>query len=184
MRRLQFITLVISLIFLSFGIVFAADNAVQVATPQPWGAWSWQTHLPGGPDVPALVTIYQDGTVAVSDATMFGGLLGLTVRATPLHGVWERTGPHSIGGTSLYLVFDTNLNRMIGFGRARTALEFPIGSSDQFQGTMFLDFLVCPTPVTCPDPLDPFAQWGPYNPQFPSFSVSAKRIRRVDVGLL
>lgn len=183
-RRLLVIASVFSLCSLLPGLVLAANNGNQQAMPQPWGSWVWLTRLPGGPAVPALVTLHQDGTVAVSDTSTFGGLPGSTVRATPLHGVWERTGPHSIGGTSLYLVFDATTNLLIGFGRTRVALEFPVGSPDEFQGTMFVDFLACPSPFACPDPLDSLAAWTPFNPLAPSFTVSAKRLRRVEVGSL
>lgn len=183
-RRLRSVASVISLCFLLLGLRFAANGGPQPAMPQPWGTWVWLTHLPGGPAVPALVTMHQDGTVAVSDTSMFGGLPGSTVRATPLSGVWERTGPHSIGGTSVYLVFDATTNLLVGFGRARVTLEFPAGSSDEFQGTMFLDFLACASPFSCPDPVDPLAVWTPFNPLSPSFTVSAKRLRRVEAGSL
>jgi hypothetical protein len=183
-RRLLLFASVISLCFLLLGLGFAANNGSQPAMPQPWGTWVWLTHLPGGRAIPALITIHQDGTVAGSNVNMFGGLPGSTMRTTPMSGVWEQTGPHSIGGTSLYLVFDANTNLLAGFGRARTALEFPLGSPDELQGTMFVDYLPCSSPFFCPDPLDPLAAWTPFNPQAPSFTVSAKRLRRVEVGSL
>jgi hypothetical protein len=183
-RHLLLLAAVIPLCFQSLGVAVLGKTADEPAMPQPWGTWVWLTHLPGGAAVPALVTMHQDGTVAVSDVTMFGGLPGSMIRATPLSGVWERTGPHAIGGTSLYLVFDSTTNLLIGFGRARTALEFPAGTRDEFQGTMFVDFLACLSPVTCPDPQDPSAAWTAFNPLAPSFAVSAKRLRRAEVGPL
>jgi hypothetical protein len=45
-----------------------------------------------------LVTFHEDGTVAGSDFIMFGGTISnLRRRTTPFHGVWERTGKHTIG---------------------------------------------------------------------------------------
>ena len=158
--------------------------AEEVAEPQPWGTWVWRTLTPGGAAVPALVTLHKDGTVAVSDLSMFGGLPGSAIRATPLSGVWERTGPHAIGGTPLYLVFNSTTNLLIGYGRVRTALEFPAGVQGELQGTMFLDFLACPTPFSRPDPQDPSAAWQAFNPLAPSFVVSATRLRRVEAGPL
>jgi hypothetical protein len=128
-----------------------------------------------------LVTFHEDGTVAGSDFIMFGGTISnLRRRTTPFHGVWERTGTHTIGVTSLYLVYDTLSNRLIGFGRTRSTLEFTVGDLDHFDGTMFVDFLSCGTPATCPDPQDRSAAWKPYDSMFPSFVVSAKRLHRVE----
>ncbi len=70
---------------------------------QVWGTWVWTTNN----QIPALLTLHIDGTVSVSDGRMFGGLQpNSPTRLTPLHGVWERTGFQSIGGTTLYLIFD------------------------------------------------------------------------------
>jgi hypothetical protein len=183
-RLLLVLAALIPLCFQPLSVVVPGANAETSAMPQPWGTWVWLTHTPSGAALPALVTLHQDGTVAVSDTTMFGGLPGSTMLSTPLSGVWERTGPHAIGGTSLYLVFDSATSLLAGFGRARTALEFPVGMADQFQGIMFVDFLACPTPFTCPDPQNTSAAWMAFNPAVPSFAVSAKRLRRVEVGPL
>jgi hypothetical protein len=108
----------------------------------------------------------------------------LTRRTTPFHGVWERIGPHTIGGTSLYLVYDASSSFLIGFGRVRSTLQFTPGDFDQFAGTMFVDFLACPSPSSCPDPQSASAAWTPFNPTVPSFVVSAKRMHRMPAGPL
>lgn len=80
--------------FYTLGIVVLGTSAGQSVIPQPWGTRVWLTHLQPGQALPALVTIHQDGTILFSNGNMFGGLPGSTIRATPLSGVWERTGPH------------------------------------------------------------------------------------------
>ena len=175
---------------ISVGIVLALAltppaSAKDPATEQPWGTWIWWTYTPAGAALPALVTFHEDGTVAGSDFRMFGGTASnLPRRTTPLHGVWERTGPHTIGVTSLYLVYDALSTRLIGFGRTRATLEFTPEDFDRFEGTMFVDFLSCGTPATCPNPQDRSAAWKPYDTMVPSFVVSAKRLHRVEASPL
>ncbi|MGE5361142.1 MAG: hypothetical protein ACM3NQ_19160 [Bacteroidales bacterium] len=120
---------------------------------QPWGTWAWSTHRPAGGTLPAIITYHKDGTLTGSDGIMFGidypPALN-TSRESLIHGVWERTGPLSFRGTSLYMQFAPNGN-VIAWGRSRSDLHF-VGDADHFEGTMWLDSLQCPTPFTCPDP--------------------------------
>jgi hypothetical protein len=181
MRRFSTVALAGSVIVAVLAL-FPRVAHTQQAVPQPWGTFVWLTHTPTG-DLPSLLTLHQDGTVAVSSSNMFGGSsLSLGQRTTALQGVWAPTGPKTIGGTSLDLVFDAGTNLLIGFGRARTQLIFT--DFDHFEGTLFLDFLACPTPSTCPDPQDPSAAWTAAVPGVPSFSVSGRRLQRVEVGAL
>ena len=104
--------------FIERGLVIAFALAAAAVPAQPqqlgglmshwgqiWGTWVWRTGI--GTTLPSLTTIHVDGTVSVSDGSMFGGMRpGSTTRLTPLHGVWERTGWQSFAGTSLWLVFD------------------------------------------------------------------------------
>jgi hypothetical protein len=150
---------------------------------QVWGTWVWTTNN----RLPALLTLHIDGTVSVSDGTMFGGLQpNSTTRATPLHGVWERTGFQSIGGTSLYLIFDATTGLLTAWGRARTSIAFA-DDFDHFQGKMFVETLPCVAgpPVSCPDPQAAGAKWMA-NPNMPSdgFPISATRLERVAAGPL
>jgi len=117
-----------------------------------------------GTHLPALITFHADGTITGSDGSM-SGALNPKIRTTPLHGVWERTGWQSIGGTSLYLVFDATTGAVMKYGRARSSLQFA-ADFNSFQGKIFIESLSCPTPLTCPDPLDPAAKWDP-NPTMP-----------------
>ena len=147
---------------------------------QPWGTWVWQTSLGPGMSLPALLTLHRDGTVSVSDAVMFGGLPGSTTRMSPLHGVWERTGPRQIGGTSLWLIFDAPSGVLVAIGRSRTALQLA-QDGEGLEGKMFLEMLPCNGPLDCQDPLNPAAQWLPH-PNLPPtgfLSVTAKRLHRV-----
>lgn len=177
------------------GIVLATTAVAvtvqsQTATPnlhsrwgQIWGTYVWQTQMGSGNHLPALITFHIDGTVTGSDGSIFGGL-NARIRTTPLHGVWERTGWQSIGGTSLWLVFDAATGAVIKYGRGRSSLEFA-GDFNHFQGKMFIESLTCDAQLTCPDPFDSTAQWVP-NPTMPpdGFPVTGARLERVAAGPL
>ena len=148
---------------------------------QFWGTWVWTTNN----RLPGLVTFQFDGTMVVSDGSMFGGIIpNSTTRMTPLHGLWERTGLQSIGGTSLWLIFDSNTGMIMGWGRSRSTLQFA-DNFDHLQGKMFVETLACAAgpPVSCPDPLDSAVKWVA-NPNMPQdgFPVSATRLERVEAG--
>ncbi len=152
----------------------------------PWGTWVWRTNLPTptnpAASLPALVTLHVDGTMTGLDGLMFGGLPMNTTRTSPIHAVWEPTGWRRIGGTGLWLIFDSQAPyKLIAFGRSRSDLRLT-RDGEGLEGTMFLETLPCAVPVGCPDPLDPGAVWVPNSP--PSFTVSAKRLHRVPAGPL
>ncbi len=153
---------------------------------QVWGTFYFLTTYPNGNVIPTLVTYHVDGTITGSDGTMFGAMPTATVRITPLHGIWERTGFQSIGGTSLYLVFNA-AGGLTAVGRARSSLQFA-DDFESFQGKMFVEMLSCTAgpPVSCPDPLDPAAKWVLANPAQPrdGFPVAAVRVARIPAGPL
>jgi hypothetical protein len=140
---------------------------------QPAGAWAWTTSFGVG-SAPALATFHKDGTVSVSDSLMFLTLNG--GKMSPLHGVWERTGPKSFGGTCLYMRFNAS-GTFVGFSRSHSALQFG-DDPDHFEGVMVVEN--CAT--GCTDPTSPAATWTPLGIMPPGgFVVSAARIQRVEV---
>jgi hypothetical protein len=148
------------------------------------GTWAWQTSLPVSPGLemplPALVTYHIDGTVSVADATMLGGLPAAAnpFMYTPGQGVWEHTGHHEFGGTSLYLRFDRSTGILLGILRSRAHIEFG-ADFDHIKGTMHLDFLSCSSPLTCPDPVSaPPEAWQSFGP-VSDFSFTATRLHVV-----
>lgn len=149
---------------------------------QVWGVWVHKIHIPAG-HIPGLVTNHFDGTSSVSSSLMFGGLSGGTKLQSPIHNIWEKAGPSSIVRTSLFFTFDEN-GVLTGYQRNRTRVTF---SRDfkSYTGKEFMETLACPSPVTCPDPLDPTATWTPF-PGMPSdgFTVSGKRASIVPPGPL
>ena len=153
---------------------------------QVWGTFYFLTTYPSGNVIPTFVTYHVDGTITGSDGTMFGAMPTATTRITPFHGVWERTGFQSIGGTSFYLVFNAT-GGLSALGRVRSSLQFA-EDFESFQGKMFVEMLPCTQgpPVSCPDPLDPAAKWSVATPTQPKdgFSVSAVRVARVPAGPL
>jgi len=150
---------------------------------QVWGTYVWETQMGSGNHLPALITFHIDGTITGSDGSMFGAL-NPKIRTTPLHGVWERTGWQSIGGSSLYLVFDSTTGAVLKYGRARSSLQFA-DDFNSFQGKIFIETLTCAAPLTCPDPSDPTAKWDA-NPTMPpdGFAVTGRRFERVAAGPL
>jgi hypothetical protein len=149
------------------------SNAHQEEGYQPAGAWGWTITSPLG-SAPAFVTLHHNGTVSVSAASMFNTSSG--GKLSPGHGVWERTGPKSFGGTTLYMVFDPSGN-LAGLLRARTALNFA-GDPDHMEGVMYQENASCAdSPSGCADPLSPDLVWT--NGRF--VQVSGTRIYKLDV---
>ena len=139
---------------------------------QPAGSWVWITHA-GTTVLPALVTLHKDGTLQGSDSLMFLTLNG--GKMSPLHGVWERTGRWSFGGTSLYMRYDAT-GTFAGFSRSYSALHFT--AEDHFEGVMYIENCV----AQCSDPTSGSATWAPLRITPPGgFPVSASRIHRVEV---
>jgi hypothetical protein len=150
------------------------DNALAEASGiQPWGTWVWHYGPEGsGLPFPALVTFHQDGTLICSDSMMFGGFQVSPFKTSPIQGVWERTGPKSFGGTSLYMIFVPTTGVAIMYGRARSSLHFG-EDCDHIYGEM-----VAETLSILEDPLDPDASWEPYPV---TFLISGARLHRVPI---
>lgn len=121
--------LVVAALFLIPLVVNAADTQTLAGT---WVVWAELTVPPGVQvQVPALHTYHSDGTITSSDVLSLGGLPGNSIRITPMHGVWERTGPSAFATTNLFLVYDASSSLLIGFGRARATLSFARNDPDQ-----------------------------------------------------
>jgi hypothetical protein len=150
-----------------------ADNRHAIA-----GTWvTWASPMPGI-QVPVLQTFSADGTIVSSDVTMFGGLPGVSIRATPVHGVWERTGRNVIKTTNLAMIYDASTNLLVGFVRSRATGSF--NEAGEVVGTVIPEFLGCALPVACPDPLSPDATWGPVPGFPPSMTFTSTRLQLVE----
>ncbi len=97
-------------------------------------------------------------------------------KSSPGHGVWERTGPKSFGGTSLYMRYNSD-GKLVGFTRARTALHF-VDDPDHIMGVMHVEngAPCVGTPPVCEDPLSPDTVWTGA-----PVLISGTRIHRVEV---
>lgn len=177
------------------GVTFASSRAagdeIDAAHPwqalQPIGSWVWTTDLGAVGVVPVLITFHGDGTIAASDSFMYANPLappaGQGSKRSPFLGVWERTGHHTFGGTSLWFQFNP-AGVATGYSRSRSALE--LVDPDHFEGVAIIESLAgcnmdpAHPPIGCPDPTDPDAEWIP-SPIMPpgGFPVSATRIHRV-----
>jgi hypothetical protein len=175
------------------GVLAVAVSAVMLTMPavaqgpsndnQVWGVWVHRVHIPAGGTIVALVTNHFDGTATASGGFMYGGRPGATTQQSPIHNIWEKTGPRTIARTSLLFTFDL-AGLLTGFQRNRSRVEFS-QDFNSYKGIEFMETLACPTPLTCPDPLDPTATWIPLPTMPPSgFEVSGKRSIIVPSGPL
>jgi hypothetical protein len=86
--------------------------------------WAWTTDLGAVGSVPVLITFHADGTIAGSDGFMFANPTapppGQGAKRGPLLGVWQRTGHHTFGGTSLWFQFNS-AGVVTGYSRSRSA---------------------------------------------------------------
>ena len=148
------------------------------------GTWVHQVQVGPGFTVPALVVFNADGTVTGVGGLLFGGLPDNPLRGSPIYGVWKKTGRRSIGITTFSYFFDAATGVLSGYERHRVSLAF---SADfgSYEGVEFMENLSCPSPLTCPDPLDPAAEWTPL-PTMPAagFPVSGARVVPVAGGPL
>jgi len=152
-----------------------ADNRHELV-----GTWVVSASPMPGVHVPVIQTLTSDGTILSSDVTMFGGLPGVGIRVTPLHGVWERTGRNLVSTTNLALVYDAPSSLLIGFARSRATSS--VDRRGILSGTVVVEFLACPSPVACPDPQDAGAAWVPMPGFPPSFPVTGRRLELVEVS--
>jgi len=171
-KRFLILPAVAILALVHAGLV-SLSSANQGEGYQPAGSWVWSIYSsPVMPPVPALVTLHSDGTGSVATASMFltpnGGKL------SPGHGVWERTGPLSFGGTSLYMRYDSE-GELVGFTRARTALYF-VNDPDHIAGVMYVETGAPCDEAGCQDPLSPDVVWTGR-----LLDITGTRIHKVDV---
>ncbi len=175
--RNRSLTLIASAVLLVIVLAASANSqATGTANNHFWGTWIHNVELFPGGTAPALVTIHSDGTMSVSSSFMFG-MPGMPIRMSPIHTVWEKTGPKSIAATSIFFVFDAD-GVMTGYQRNRCTLT----ASDDFNsytGKEYMDTLACPAGAfSCPDPTDPAAVWVP-NQGMPAggYPASARRLQ-------
>ncbi len=147
-----------------------ADNPHAVA-----GAWVTMASPMPGMQVPVLQTFSADGYIVSSDVLMFGGLPGVAIRLTPMHGVWERSSRNVMKTTNLAMVYDAASHLLIGFVRSRATGSF--NEAGEVVGTVIPEFLGCVSPVQCPDPLSPDAEWGPVPGFPPSMTFTSRRLQ-------
>ena len=182
-RRFAFVALVFALAVAALGAPTPA-RAQDDAGFQPWGTWVWWTHSPAGFALPTIVTLHREGTANTSSSNLFGGVPNARYWVSPLHDSWRRTEGNEIETTCMSLVFDAQTHLLVGWGRIRNALRFG-ADADHLEGTMYVDFLACPSPVACPDPQDPAAVWTVFGNSPPSgFPITATRLQIVPPGPL
>jgi hypothetical protein len=142
---------------------------------------TWLTWIEPQPGVrlPMLQTFTSDGMILSSDA--MSGVPGAAIRMSPVHGVWERTGPSRFASTNLSLLFDAASGTFFGFARSRAAFSFTGKNADEGSGTVFVELLQCSSPFMCPDPQDPDADWQPFSPY--AIKWTATRLRLVQPPL-
>ncbi len=176
----------------SFAIALAAAFTVGLGTlalaqgglnqERPAGVYVHQVAIGPGLNVPAVVALNSDNTVAGASSLMFAGMSG-NEKGTPIHGVWRMTGPRTIGATTIFFTFD-GYGMLTGYQRNRCTLQF---SADfmSYEGKEFIETTTCGSPLTCPDPLHPATEWTPASIMpVDGFSVSGKRLEWLASGTL
>ena len=164
--------------------LLAAPAAAQDTDKQFTGSWIHYLNVsgtPSGPLLPGLVSIHADGTIMISSGLMFGSpsMPAAPVRYSPVHLIWEKTGPKTIAVTGLFFVFNPD-GVLHGYQRNRMILTLG-ADRDTYTGMVFLDELHCPNGVfSCPYPQDPSATWTP-NPNMPAegYMATGKRLKIV-----
>ena len=162
----------------------AVPSQAQNSDNQFTGSWIHYLNATGsetGPYLPTLITFHADGTMNASSSLMFGSpaMPAAPLRYSPIHAVWEKIGRKSIAVTSLFFSFSPE-GLMTGYQRNRIVLQLS-RDRDTYTGLLYLDVLPCANGVfSCPDPLDPSADWTP-NPNMPpgGYQVTGYRIKVV-----
>ncbi len=187
MRRLVFIR---NLAALGIGVLLvvimsSTTSRAQNTGAQPWGSWylvfdiSGLTGVPGA-GLPTLTTLHQDGSLTVTEGTMFGFFFpGSPVFTSPSNGTWVRGQQGTIAGTVLGLRYDKTTGQLLGLRRGRFVFHFDDKNFDRIAGTLFVDNLNC-GPLSCVDPFDPNAGWVTEE----NLLFTGKRIQVVPVGPL
>ncbi len=146
---------------------------------QPSGTYLHQVHISATRSVPVLITANRDGTLVGVISLLFNAGGG-TAKEGPIHGIWQRKGPKTIGVTTLFFIFNANGN-LIAYERTRACLTF----NDDFQsyeGTEILEQSPCSASMGCPDPLDPGTVWTSSSDMpLEGYPVSGKRLQFVPI---
>ena len=109
--------------------------------------------LPPDTYVPGLATLHSDGTVSSVTGSDESGPLGVfVVKNSAVHGVWSAHGSRGVRATALFLNFDPLGGQVVSITKLRIVAEFEKGF-DTGSGVFFDSIYVCPTFITCPDPL-------------------------------
>ncbi len=145
-------------------IMSSTTSNAQNTGAHPWGSWylvfdiSDLTGVPGA-GLPTLTTFHQDGTLTVTEGTMFGFFFpGNPVFTSPSNGTWVRRQSGTIAGTVLGLRYDKSTGLLLGLRRGRFEFHFDETNFDRIAGKLFVDGLEC-GPLSCLDPFDPNAAW-------------------------
>lgn len=177
------VTVAILLVTISKSYTSTAENQGAQIVGSWYGFFDFEpiTGVPGT-GIPGLFTMYRDGTTSAIPAQMFGLFPNGPETTSPDAGTWVNTGQGTYTGTYLCMRSDRVTGALIGFARARTTMRFG-DDFDHLRGVLYYEKVDCPTPITCPDPMDPQIVWTPDNPPG-GLQMTAERIRVLPVGPL
>jgi hypothetical protein len=108
----------------------------------------WQLHLV----VPRCRSRTAGTLTAATGSDLAGPSNVFLVKNSPTHGVWTRSGAHSVNAKAYFLNFDPATGVVVGITRVRIQADFDNGFNHG-TGAFYDAVYVCPTPFTCPDPL-------------------------------
>jgi hypothetical protein len=147
-------SVVLGLVTLLVAPLATADDANKAAA----GAYMFkftgvQQFFGPGTYVPGFATLSSDGTLTSVTGSDEAGPAGLfSVKNSAVNGVWFRTGHQSVGARALYLNFSPITGEVVSITRLRIVADFDKDFNNGV-GQFFNSIYVCPTFVTCPDPL-------------------------------
>lgn len=163
-RRLLFIAITL-FAFLPAAIPALSQNGGRFA-----GVFVLRTDFGSGQVGTAFLALHNDGSVT---QTFTNPLY------SPIHGVWEKTGPATALITEY--TFITYPTGFWGIGRSQIELRFS-PDANSYTGTMFLEGVPCASAQACPDPASPETVWTAA-PTPPS-TVSGTRLEVLPFGPL
>ena len=152
--------MIVGVVCVLAAVVLAAPLSAAADDDGPGAAGSYlfkflgvQAFFGPGTFVPGLATLNADGTLtSVTGSDEAGPSSLFLVKNSAVHGTWSKTGPRSVGAHALYLNFSPATGEVVSITKLRIAATF----DKHFQtatGDFFMSIYVCPTFVTCPDPL-------------------------------
>jgi hypothetical protein len=141
---------------LAISLLAASALAKDKSKAGPTGSFLFKfvgSPVPTGQYVPGLVTLISDGTLlSITGSDEAGPASVFQVKNSSVHGTWV-VSRQRITARALYLNFSPVTGEVVGITKLRIEATFD-RDFNNITGDFFNSVYVCPTPFTCPDPLE------------------------------